>query len=62
MDPGPARSPDPETLGAWVPPPSTSEGQGPLMEALYKAALLRASGQNPLIALLTGGVRGPHHS
>jgi hypothetical protein len=61
MDTPPARSPSPETLAPWIAPPSDAEGQGPLFEALVRAARLRASGglmentPNALIALLTGG-------
>lgn len=60
MDVPPARTPSPENLAAWIPPPSQSEGQGPLMEALIRAAQLKASGglmqqpPNLLISLLTG--------
>ena len=62
MDPGPAKYPQPETLGAWNPPMSQVEGQGPLMDALIRATRLKASGglmeqgPNALIALLTGRV------
>lgn len=60
MDVPPARTPSPENLAGWVPPPSDAEGQGPLMEALRRAAALKATGglmqQSPnlLISLLTG--------
>lgn len=53
MDPGPAKNPQPEGLGAWVAPPSQSERQNALMRALMQAAMYRRQNEG------VGGLEPP---